>query len=120
MDEMERRELGECDHCGTKIWSDHPYSWCSECGNSLPAAIKEQFAESHPAQAQASPSEQGTTLVVEGKTIPCPICGHGRFWTRKTLMDTRGSALFGFDWANASAVNYICNRCGHVLWFLGR
>ena len=121
MTETERRELGQCHHCGTKIWSDHPYAWCSGCGNSLPAAIKAQLGRSHPSQAsQASESEEGTTLEVEGKTVPCPICGHDRFWTRKTLMDTRGASFFGVDWANPSAVNYICNRCGHVLWFLGR
>ena len=118
MKETERRELGQCHHCGTKIWSDHPYAWCSGCGNSLPAAIKTQFAGSHPSQ--ASPSEEGTTLAVEGKSIPCPICGHDRFWTRKTLMDTRGASFFGLDWASSSAVNYVCNRCGHVLWFLRR
>jgi len=116
MKETERRDLGQCPHCGAKIWSDHPYAWCSECGNSLPAAIKTQLAGQQ--TSQASPSEQGNTLVVEGKTIPCPICGHDRFWTRQTLMDTRGASLLGVDWASASALNYVCNRCGHVLWFL--
>ena len=121
MKETERHELGQCPHCGTTIWSDHPYAWCSECGQSLPETIRAQFARQHPAQtSQASRSEQGTRLEVEGKSIPCPICGHDRFWTRKTLMNTRGASFFDLDWANASAVNYVCNRCGHVLWFLRR
>ena len=121
MKETERRELGYCHHCGTKIWSDHPYAWCSECGSGLPEAVKARVAEQHGWKSpEALASEAGTTLVVEGKTIPCPICGHDRFWTRKTLMNTRADFFFGMPWANPSAMNYICNRCGHVLWFLGR
>jgi DNA-directed RNA polymerase subunit RPC12/RpoP len=115
MQETERNELGRCPKCDTRIWSDHPYAWCSECGTSLPAEIRQHFP-----QLQPTPAETGTRLEVEGKTIPCPICGHDRFWTRKTLMDTRGAAFFGVDWTNPSAENYICNRCGHVLWFLRR
>jgi DNA-directed RNA polymerase subunit RPC12/RpoP len=115
MKETERRELGQCPHCGAKVWSDHPYAWCSECGKSLPEPLKAHLPATRPAR-----EEQGTTLQVDGKTVPCPICGHDRFWTRKTLMDTRAASLFGVDWANPSAENYICYRCGHVLWFLRR
>ena len=113
MKETERQEVGECPECGAQIWSDHPYAWCSKCGKSLPAEIKARLP-GH----QSPPAEKGMVLEVEGKTVPCPICGHDRFWTRKTLMDTRGASFFGVDWASDSAVNYICNRCGHVLWFM--
>ncbi|MDW7674134.1 MAG: hypothetical protein SCK28_06310 [Bacillota bacterium] len=55
---------------------------------------------------------------VNGNTLICPICGYNEFWTRTTLMNTRGATFFGFDWANQEATNYVCNKCGYVLWFL--
>lgn len=54
---------------------------------------------------------------VKGIPLVCPICGRNRFWIRKTLMNTTGATLFGLDWANRSAVNYVCDYCGHILWF---
>ena len=121
MKETERRELGKCPQCGTTIWSDHPYAWCAECGSSLPEYLKAHLPWTWPSTTETGETaETGTTLEVEGRTIPCPICGHDRFWTRKTLMGARGGTLFGVDWANRFAENYICYRCGHVLWFLRR
>ena len=111
MSKADRQEVGHCPHCDAVIWSDHPYTWCSKCGEPLPAELR-------PATAAPRPREEGTPLVVEGRHVPCPICAHDRFWTRQTLMDTRGAAFFGLDWANPSAENYVCLRCGHVLWFM--
>jgi DNA-directed RNA polymerase subunit RPC12/RpoP len=48
----------------------------------------------------------------------CPICGHDRFWTRKTVMPSVGLALFDMEWAGSEALNYVCDRCGHILWFI--
>jgi DNA-directed RNA polymerase subunit RPC12/RpoP len=56
-------------------------------------------------------ARQGVPLVVEGNAIACPICRHGRFWMKQTLMPD-------LDWAAPAAETYICTRCGHVLWFL--
>lgn len=55
---------------------------------------------------------------IAGTILECPICKNDEFWTRKTLMNTVGLTLFSLDWANKSATNYVCNSCGHVLWFL--
>ena len=55
---------------------------------------------------------------VKGHNLVCPVCNHNRFWTRKTLMNTPGATFFGFDWINKEADNYICENCGHVMWFL--
>ncbi|HSU14166.1 hypothetical protein [Longimicrobium sp.] len=112
MSKAERQEIGKCPSCGATIWSDHPYAWCSKCGETLPGEIGARLPS---AQVKR---EEGTSLVVQGRQVPCPICAHDRFWTRKTLMDTRGASFFGIDWANPSAENYICLRCGHVLWFM--
>lgn len=57
---------------------------------------------------------------VYGKKLVCPHCGGEKFWTRETLMNTRASTFFGFDWANRKAQNYVCNKCGYVFWFLNR
>jgi DNA-directed RNA polymerase subunit RPC12/RpoP len=56
--------------------------------------------------------------VVNGKGLRCPHCEHERFWTRSTLMNTKGATFLGFEWANKEARNYVCDQCGHVLWFL--
>lgn len=54
---------------------------------------------------------------VKGKKLVCPICGYDQFQTRRTLMNTPGLTFLGLDWANRSADNFICDNCGHVLWF---
>ena len=33
-------------------------------------------------------------------------------------MNTSAMTFFGFDWADKKADNYICDRCGYVMWFL--
>ncbi|SES87690.1 hypothetical protein SAMN05660297_00816 [Natronincola peptidivorans] len=63
-------------------------------------------------------SKHEEKLIVEGKEIFCPICGYDKYWTRETLMNTAGASFLGFDWANKAAMNYVCNQCGYVLWFL--
>ncbi|MDQ7793317.1 MAG: DNA-binding protein [bacterium] len=55
---------------------------------------------------------------VAGRKLACPFCDHNRFWTRRTLMNTRGATFFNLDWANREAHNYICEQCGYVLWFM--
>ena len=55
---------------------------------------------------------------IAGNILECSICGHNEFWTRNTLMNTPGLTFFGLEWANKTAVNYVCNSCGYVLWFL--
>lgn len=55
---------------------------------------------------------------VAGNILECPICRSDEFWTRRTLMNTPGMTLAGIEWANKSADNYVCNSCGHVLWFI--
>lgn len=52
------------------------------------------------------------------KNVACPVCGHTRFWTRRSLMNTPGLTFFDLDWANRTARNLVWEDCGHVLWFL--
>lgn len=54
---------------------------------------------------------------IKGNRLKCIICGNDLFWSRKTLLNTRGLSFFDFDWANKNAKNYICSICGHIYWF---
>ena len=53
-----------------------------------------------------------------GNKLECPVCKHNKFWSRETLMNTPGLTFFGLEWANRRAQNYICEQCGHILWFM--
>jgi len=55
---------------------------------------------------------------ISGQKLTCPICDHTEFWTRETLMNTTGMTIAGIEWANRKAINYICNNCGYVYWFM--
>jgi len=65
-------------------------------------------------------SEEVRTFTVKGNPLKCLVCGHDHFWTRKTLMNTKGVSGIGFAWANKTAENYICDSCGYVHWFFQR
>ncbi len=57
-------------------------------------------------------------LRINGREYVCPICSHKKFRERRTLMNTPGMTFFGLEWANKEADNFICEKCGYVLWFL--
>ncbi len=63
--------------------------------------------------------KEGEPVSVRGNPLVCPICGNNEFWHRWTLMNTPGLTLFDLDWANRQAENFVCDECGHVMWFLG-
>jgi len=54
----------------------------------------------------------------KGTKLQCIICKNTKFWTRKSLLNTKGLTFFNLDWANKSATNYICGNCGYVHWFV--
>lgn len=56
--------------------------------------------------------------VKRGLKLKCVICNNTKFWTRETLMNTRGMSFINLDWANKNATNYVCGDCGYVHWFL--
>ena len=61
---------------------------------------------------------QPTELRKSGKIVSCPICGCAQFQSRNALLNTRGMTFLNLDWANHKAKVYVCDRCGHLLWFL--
>ncbi|MCX6538223.1 MAG: DNA-binding protein [Acidobacteria bacterium] len=54
---------------------------------------------------------------VRGRQLACPICKGTQFFTRAYLLNTRVATFFNFDWANRSAHTFICEQCGHIMWF---
>ena len=56
--------------------------------------------------------------VAGGIPLRCEICKHDLFWTRRAQLNTAVASFFSFDWANASAVCFVCDRCGYIHWFL--
>ncbi len=65
-----------------------------------------------------SNNKTAETIVVQGKKLVCPVCDHKYFYTRKSMLNTRGLTFLNLDWANKSATNYICGHCGYIFWFL--
>ncbi|OQX81630.1 MAG: hypothetical protein B6D64_01720 [Bacteroidetes bacterium 4484_276] len=59
-------------------------------------------------------------FVGKGIKLECLICKGNMFWERTTLMNTPGMSFLGLDWANRNAINYVCDSCGHVHWFLDK
>lgn len=70
--------------------------------------------------AKRSPLERddAAKYEVDGNELSCPVCGHQKFWLRTTLLNTGGMTFFGIEWANRRAKNYVCNRCGYMMWFI--
>jgi DNA-directed RNA polymerase subunit RPC12/RpoP len=56
-------------------------------------------------------------LMVKGRAMRCPICGHEFFWERKVLLNSRAMTFFGLDWANRESRAMVCDDCGHILFF---
>lgn len=65
-----------------------------------------------------SGKSQPQQVNVAGHTLNCEICKHDRFWKREAQLNTAVATFFNFDWANASAVCYVCDGCGYIHWFL--
>ncbi|WP_010249805.1 hypothetical protein [Acetivibrio cellulolyticus] len=55
---------------------------------------------------------------VNGYELVCPICKGKNFEKRSSLLNSRGMAFLGLDWASQSALNYICDTCGYIQWFI--
>ena len=65
-------------------------------------------------------SKEAKEYSLDGRDLKCIMCSHDKFWTRKTLMNTKLLTLWKLDWSDREADNYICERCGYVHWFLKR
>jgi len=64
------------------------------------------------------PNTPAESYKIKGKVLTCRFCKKDKFFYRKTLMNTPGLTIFGLEWLNAEAENYVCENCGYVHWFL--
>jgi len=55
---------------------------------------------------------------VNGYELVCPVCGCKNFEKRSSLLNSRGMTFLGLDWTNQGAINYICESCGYIFWFI--
>ena len=62
--------------------------------------------------------EETKSYEVAGKVLRCLVCGHEEFARRDAQLNTAMASFFNLDWANKSAVCFVCDRCGHIHWFL--
>jgi len=106
----------KCTQCGKEYPPRHNFRTGSVCEACYDKLTPEQKRTAEAAGLKAAKHE-ATTHEVQGHPLKCPICGYDRFWTRRTLMNTPGMTFLGVEWANKQAENYVCNRCGHILWF---
>ncbi|HET6631157.1 MAG TPA: hypothetical protein VFG73_00425 [Rhodanobacteraceae bacterium] len=65
-------------------------------------------------------SKEPETIEVLGKPLACTVCGGMAFHSRRAQLNTAAATFFDFDWANKSADCHVCDRCGHIHWFLPR
>jgi DNA-directed RNA polymerase subunit RPC12/RpoP len=64
-----------------------------------------------------SKPRQAEPVEIHGRALVCPYCGHDRFWVRRSMLNSRFRTFLGSDYSDPQAVNYICERCGHIEWF---
>ncbi len=67
-----------------------------------------------------SKEREVASVEVAGKLLSCSVCGGQRFWTRDAMLSGRALAFFDLEWAGQKATIHVCERCGHVDWFLPR
>lgn len=58
------------------------------------------------------------TVEIGGQIFKCLICGNDTFHRRKSHLDTALVETMTNHWTNASAFCLVCDRCGHLEWFL--
>jgi hypothetical protein len=59
-------------------------------------------------------------IQIKGRQLTCPICSNQLFWSREALLNTSVATFFKVDWANRSAICFVCSDCTYIYWFLGK
>jgi predicted nucleic-acid-binding Zn-ribbon protein len=108
--------MWKCPTCGEEVEDDFNICWnCQSGKDGSPTPVAERPAFN--ALVETSLADGSVEVIAAGKPLACIVCGNTTFHERNSLLNTRLATLLNFDWANAQAVNYICNRCGYIFWF---
>lgn len=59
-----------------------------------------------------------TVYEVAGRNLECLVCGHDQFRRSKAQLNTQWRTFLNLDWIDKTAECVICDRCGHIHWFL--
>jgi predicted nucleic-acid-binding Zn-ribbon protein len=62
--------------------------------------------------------KEASSYEVQGQALKCMLCGHDEFHRREAQLNTAAASFFNVDWANASAICFVCDKCGRIEWFL--
>ena len=62
--------------------------------------------------------EERGPVVVQGRELRCNVCDHRTFRARQVRLDTPMQTLLDLDAWNGMADCAICDRCGHIHWFV--
>jgi predicted nucleic-acid-binding Zn-ribbon protein len=65
-----------------------------------------------------SQSSKPESYEVQGRPLKCQLCNHHEFLRREGQLNTRAASFFNLDWANTSAICFVCDNCGYIHWFL--
>jgi len=63
-------------------------------------------------------NRESESVTIAGHQLACQICGHHKFWQREAQLNTAVATFFNFDFFNTSANCIVCEKCGHIHWFL--
>ena len=100
--------MANCDGCGNHLafWNkDVTADLCPEC--------EKTDKDSEPRKK----AEENTMIIVKGKRLSCPLCGHDRFYKKPTWIKSRQSDVFESASTDEYAETRACRSCGHILWF---
>ncbi|MFM7099795.1 MAG: hypothetical protein ACKOET_08810 [Verrucomicrobiota bacterium] len=55
---------------------------------------------------------------LHGRPARCLMCGHEEFHLRKVQVETALHRSLNPEWSSHPGYCLICDRCGHIHWFL--
>jgi predicted nucleic-acid-binding Zn-ribbon protein len=106
-----------CTGCGETV--EEGFKFCGHCGQARPAVPSASSGTEEVEHYRETKRPDGTiTVNVFGQELCCAVCGNKTFRERESLLNTVGLTFLNLDWANKTAMNFICSRCGYIFWFL--
>jgi hypothetical protein len=68
-------QIGPCAKCGIIVSSDHPYTWCSECGEPLPSEITAKLSNTYTSATSASATGSAAPAAAPSLVVPWAVAG---------------------------------------------